>query len=409
MIYLKVRVSNLTPSAGPGLGFAENFKLRIAIASDFIGQELMGGREEIEIKDLLDFEGNEEVLERDIVKLATHERRNRRSQDANAYLKARRSILGEAEGGGAEEEDAERNPLLDITPESALEIALAQAAARKREREEIAVERSRRRGLSEYMAGRHRQKRIKSRTHRKHAREEKVKQKLTELKIEELYNETEGECQPSEGRAEQAPGAQESEAMGHEIVKSILGIKEDEEKPLPIAGRVEFSNRPASSAEERKAREEVASSLFGLPGEDGDFRREKEQMQARDRPVLHEEVIPGWNAWGGEGIEPSRNPSNVRQTKKSGVDLRKRRDFQVSHVIYNERAIAENKNKKYGAPSLPYGYRTEREYASFMSVAVAKEDHSLRIFSELIGEEKDNMPVPGVLIRPIKYKSKLEE
>jgi U3 small nucleolar RNA-associated protein 14 len=48
--------------------------------------------------------------------------------------------------------------------------------------------------------------------------------------------------------------------------------------------------------------------------------------------------------------------------------------------------IVEGKNAKYGVKSLPYGYRSESEFQKFIPVPMRREENSLRMFNELVGE-----------------------
>lgn len=49
-----------------------------------------------------------------------------------------------------------------------------------------------------------------------------------------------------------------------------------------------------------------------------------------------EPEIPGWGEWSGPGIKKRKRPEK-KIAKFSGVEVEKRKDFKLKHVIINEK------------------------------------------------------------------------
>lgn len=340
----------------------------------------MGGRGKIAVKDLLSFKGSEEVIERETLALIKDEEYLGGREDM-AYHSTRREIQStSSKTDGAAIEDTtedQRRSLIDITPETELEMALSKASSTSLEKEKVLQERRRRVAMSLYISGRERQNKIKSKGHRKWTREEREKRRMEEKAWEGVARES----------------AERRETQTEEVLSpspSPLSF------PLPT---LSFPSPPTLFPHASPPSNPLVDKLFNF---EEDFSKEKEALQQQDLPSTTQETLPGWNQWGGLSITPTPNPTNTKTTKKGGISLAQRKDHNIGHVIYNERSIAQNKNTKYATPSIPYGYTSYKEYKDVLTSPIALNLTGTRLFNQLLTSSAPAC-TPGVILRPKKY------
>ncbi|KAI5172056.1 hypothetical protein NEFER03_1301 [Nematocida sp. LUAm3] len=202
-------------------------------------------------------------------------------------------------------------------------------------------------------------KKIKSKNYRKLSREEKIKQRaINEQLIENLTEEVEETPQQTEEYLQK------------------------EQEPVPEAQRVTPVDIFHSYAKPKN------TEIEEILGVDKEFEEEKRRQVERDLPKEEEEIIPGWNSWGGTDIKPVKTSMNHRIHKRSGIAIRKRKDFLSSHVIYNER-IEKTRNQKYASSSIPYGYSSPEDYQEFLSVSIHPTETPINLLKKIIKNEKD--------------------
>jgi U3 small nucleolar RNA-associated protein 14 len=108
------------------------------------------------------------------------------------------------------------------------------------------------------------------------------------------------------------------------------------------------------------AQQEIIKQAFAHDDLFAEFAAEKEGITQADAPKTEDLTLPGWGSWSGEGV-PKTEPK-VRVIKRiEGVDVKKRKDASLKHVIINEK-----QNKKLQAtwmvPKVPYPYKSKEEY-----------------------------------------------
>ncbi|KAM0686110.1 hypothetical protein COBT_002670, partial [Conglomerata obtusa] len=108
------------------------------------------------------------------------------------------------------------------------------------------------------------------------------------------------------------------------------------------------------------------------------FKKEKKEIITDEMPFVEKEILPGWNSWGGTGLEVIETKFNTIIKKREGINFEDRKDFKQSHIIINEKNIGLDEKYK---TELPFGY-TNDEYKLKMDLPVTKEWNSLRIFNK---------------------------
>lgn len=296
----------------------------------------------------------------------------------------------EAQRPLAPEPPVEINCILDMAVQTDLERAIERVRHTDAERAHVALERSRRINASHIAKKNQWVKSIKSKAYRKRIREQKQERAAEKEKIEIEVEGAAGSGSEEDSTAEQSvpvtpPEKSETvsaEAKAHSILQEVLlppsdNIKED---PEPVSVHFSF----------RREEKQTPTPMERMLGLDEEFAQEKEQHEAKDAPKQEEIVLPGWNTWGGASIEPRKNPANTRIRSRKGIETRKRRDFNASHVIYNERASL-SKNPKYGVTALPYGHESMEQYRKTLAIPFSKVNQPLKLFRELVKEKDHNM------------------
>ncbi|OAG29691.1 hypothetical protein NEDG_00824 [Nematocida displodere] len=278
------------------------------------------------------------------------------------------------------------NPILDMATQTELEHAIARIRYTQEEIELAKEHRQNRIELSRAAVKNAWSKKIKSKSYRKSRREDK--QRVMALRAEASLSPTTERAasqpptptehaNPASQPPTAAPAAPDTlEARTQTLLREVLATR-------PVDVQVTFTGKNTQEKIEQ------VEKIFDL---DKEFIREKETHKEKDMPTQEEVIVPGWNEWGGESIRPTSNSTNTTTVKRTGIEVRKRKDFNISHVIYNERGT-ETRNPKYGVKRLPYGYADEEEYQEALTLPLTKSHQPLKLFKKLIREEKDRRAI----------------
>lgn len=262
-------------------------------------------------------------------------------------------------------------PILNIPMETDLEKAITKILYSQEEISKANEERRRRISLCSAAAKNKWQKRIKSKVYRKVKREEKMKNEIQQMQIKSITEKNAENGLNGLDAIGDNINEQENKNKPPQIVPPEISIKQP--KPLDIF--LSFAKPVHTGIEE----------MLEI---DKEFADEKRGAAEQDKPQEEEKVIPGWNTWGGESIEPKKTKYNTEKIKRTGIEIRKRKDFNSSHVIYNEK-ISKTRNPKYGIKKLPYGYKTEEEYQELLSFTLDASQQPLSLLNKILKDEKE--------------------
>ncbi|KAM0674181.1 hypothetical protein GVAV_002254 [Gurleya vavrai] len=245
-----------------------------------------------------------------------------------------------------------------------------------------------------------RMNKIKSKTYRKMRRKEKINEEFIEQiqadnEIEERNIEEENEnkennvdeenlfCKKNENILNENLLIENSNVTEYvsknKFFEKLLNKKQNFSKTND--NTLVFDNKQNNLEKQR----EIAKEMFKESEDDFEnkFKEEKKEIFDEEAPSITKEILPGWNSWGGTGLEIVETKYNTIIKKKEGIDIEKRKDYASEHIIINE----NNKklDDKYKV-ELPFGY-TEEEYKMKMEMPVTKNRNSLRVFNKLIKNE----------------------
>ncbi|KAI5168544.1 hypothetical protein NEIRO02_2575 [Nematocida sp. AWRm79] len=111
------------------------------------------------------------------------------------------------------------------------------------------------------------------------------------------------------------------------------------------------------------------------------FNQERETEHKNTLPKSEQSTLLGWNTWSSDNIS---NKSNTVYKYTTGIEIRQRKDFSSSHVIYKY----NNNNKKYSVRKVPYGYKPE-EYTEILNKPELITHNPINILNKIIKNEKE--------------------
>lgn len=131
-----------------------------------------------------------------------------------------------------------------------------------------------------------------------------------------------------------------------------------------------------------------------------EFEAAKKAEVEADQPKDIDLTLPGWGAWGGEGIVPQKGKIILKS--KDGVDPRKRKDAHLRHVIIHEKQAKKAATLMVAKTPFPFGSR--EAYERTLETPVGKEWNSTLTYTNRI-EPRVRVKV-GSIIEPIRFVKK---
>ncbi|CAG8630072.1 15839_t:CDS:10, partial [Gigaspora rosea] len=144
---------------------------------------------------------------------------------------------------------------------------------------------------------------------------------------------------------------------------------------------------------------ELVARAFANDNVVEEFESEKQAIIEEDMPKEIDITLPGWGTWGGKGVKPSKNKKKIiaKPLPGEGIDVKKRQDAKLKHVIINEKSI--KKAKKYLSTDIPYPFETREQYERSLRTPVGKEWNTNEVFQKMITPRV--VTKMGVVIDPL--------
>lgn len=110
-----------------------------------------------------------------------------------------------------------------------------------------------------------------------------------------------------------------------------------------------------------------------------EFERKKSETVEDEGDKEIDETLPGWGSWSGPDL---RAPKKRKVQHVKGVSERKRRDFGLDGVIYNEKI--NKKNTRYQASAVPFPFENREQYERSLRMPIGQEWTSKGTFQRAI-------------------------
>ncbi|KAG0239310.1 hypothetical protein BGW41_007795 [Actinomortierella wolfii] len=131
----------------------------------------------------------------------------------------------------------------------------------------------------------------------------------------------------------------------------------------------------------RLSQRELVARAFAHDDVVADFAKEKAEIAEEDRPKDVDMTLPGWGSWGGKGTKKKKNVVVKKAKPGEGVDISKRKDAKLAHVIINEKR--DKKAAAYNLTKLPHPFTTWEQYEQSLRTPVGKEWNTNATFQKL--------------------------
>ncbi|CAG8467183.1 1318_t:CDS:2 [Acaulospora colombiana] len=173
-------------------------------------------------------------------------------------------------------------------------------------------------------------------------------------------------------------GVLQSEKIHSDVIDESVG-SDDEENPH-VEEMENFVHSKSSMAFKQR---ELVARAFANDNVIDDFLAEKQAAIDEDKPKEEDITLPGWGTWVGKGVKQhKRKKVLVKPLPGEGVEVNKRQDAKLNHVIINEKRI--KKAKKYLATDIPYPFQTREQYERSLRTPLGEEWNTREIFQKMI-------------------------
>ncbi|KAI1320940.1 hypothetical protein EDD11_009263 [Mortierella claussenii] len=112
-----------------------------------------------------------------------------------------------------------------------------------------------------------------------------------------------------------------------------------------------------------------------------EFEKEKLETMEADKPKDVDMTLPGWGSWAGKGAKKKKNVVLKKAQPGEGVDVNKRKDAKLTHVIINEKR--DKKAAAYAVTSIPHPFKTWAQYEQSLRAPVGKEWNTNATFQKM--------------------------
>ncbi|OAG32357.1 hypothetical protein NEIG_02285 [Nematocida sp. ERTm5] len=308
--------------------------------------------------------------------------------------------------------------ILEIPLENELERELASVRYNNTDINRLKEERRRRIELSQEIKTNTWSKRIKSKSYRKKKREEKQKKQAETIKIEEIIDSTYNTMcnnKETEENLEENKKIKKIEETAYNHIKELNNTGYNTHSVISnnndtMCNKLYNNNNTLNSThnvisntndticnkstnnndtmcnKSTNTNYTMCNKLYDTtPIEsilDISFNQERETEHKNTLPKSEQSTLLGWNTWSSDNIS---NKSNTVYKYTTGIEIRQRKDFSSSHVIYK---YNNNNNKKYSVRKVPYGYKPE-EYTEILNKPELITHNPINILNKIIKNEKE--------------------
>ncbi|TPX30837.1 hypothetical protein SmJEL517_g05700 [Synchytrium microbalum] len=149
-------------------------------------------------------------------------------------------------------------------------------------------------------------------------------------------------------------------------------LKKDEAADLQEDDAVELEDSMIHVSDVNElTRKDIMQMAFADDHVVEEFEEEKRLAQDEDAPKEVDLTLPGWGSWGGTGLAPPTKKVIAKPKPHEGVEINKRKDAKLQHVIINERRV--KKAAKFMLPQLPYNFDNAQQYEHTLRMPIGGE------------------------------------
>ncbi|KAG0009830.1 hypothetical protein BGZ80_002014 [Entomortierella chlamydospora] len=148
-------------------------------------------------------------------------------------------------------------------------------------------------------------------------------------------------------------------------------------KATPAAEPVMVHAKTTAALSQR----DLVARAFANDNVVSEFEKEKMEVMEAERPKDVDMTLPGWGSWGGKGSKKKKNVVVKKAQPGDGVEVSKRKDAKLAHVIINEKR--DKKAAAYSLTQIPHPFKTWAQYEQSLRAPVGKEWNTNATFQKM--------------------------
>ncbi|KAF9121882.1 hypothetical protein BGW39_010190 [Mortierella sp. 14UC] len=126
---------------------------------------------------------------------------------------------------------------------------------------------------------------------------------------------------------------------------------------------------------------ELVARAFANDNVVSEFEKEKMETMEAEKPKDIDLTLPGWGSWAGKGQKKKKNVVVKKAQPGDGVEVSKRKDAKLAHVIINEKR--DKKAAHYAVTKIPHPFKTWAQYEQSLRAPVGKEWNTNATFQKM--------------------------
>ncbi|KAF9575443.1 hypothetical protein EC968_003048 [Mortierella alpina] len=151
----------------------------------------------------------------------------------------------------------------------------------------------------------------------------------------------------------------------------------DDDSDASEAEPVMVHSKTAAALSQR----DLVARAFANDNVVAEFEKEKMEVMEAERPKDVDMTLPGWGSWAGKGAKKKKNVVVKKAQPGDGVEVSKRKDAKLAHVIINERR--DKKAAAYAVTQIPHPFKTWAQYEQSLRAPVGKEWNTNATFQKM--------------------------
>ncbi|KAH7049810.1 small-subunit processome [Linnemannia elongata] len=164
-----------------------------------------------------------------------------------------------------------------------------------------------------------------------------------------------------------------SEAEEGTVTVAGDGNDSDDSDPEPVMVHA----KTAAALSQR----DLVARAFANDNVVSEFEKEKMETMEAEKPKDIDLTLPGWGSWAGKGQKKKKNVVVKKAQPGEGVDISKRKDAKLAHVIINEKR--DKKASAFSVTKIPHPFKTWAQYEQSLRTPVGKEWNTNATFQKM--------------------------
>ncbi|KAF9098877.1 hypothetical protein BGX27_000711 [Mortierella sp. AM989] len=175
-----------------------------------------------------------------------------------------------------------------------------------------------------------------------------------------------------------APAAKKNKATKAVAAKAgAVSEAQDDDSDASEAEPVMVHAKSTAALSQR----DLVARAFANDNVVSEFEKEKMEVMEAEKPKDIDMTLPGWGSWAGKGAKKKKNVVVKKAQPGDGVELSKRKDAKLAHVIINEKR--DKKAATYSVTQIPHPFKSWAQYEQSLRAPIGKEWNTNATFQKM--------------------------